>query len=295
MMSVKSIPLKTELNGKEASFIPFFPQMTTCEFTEIPCGSGILSESAFLCGFVLRNTRKEPVEYPIIPDTCTALVFLQTDRHMAGWFCGTSDSLRKLQLEPGDSVAVLRFKPGDTRVPFVGELGGLTNRSLSLTDGFPEGENLLRIMEKDLPMEERALLLTGQLQRTRLQPEAVQLLHHCMDLIIRAHGNIRISEVAGNTGFSERYIGKVFERMIGLSPKLYSEMIRMQYAVRQIRNREEQKSLLELSMDCGYFDHAHMNREFNKFLKCSAGNLRKKGFTVIDMNRIEPYIQRSED
>ena len=47
MMSVKSIPLKTELNGKEASFIPFFPQMTTCEFTEIPCGSGILSESAF--------------------------------------------------------------------------------------------------------------------------------------------------------------------------------------------------------------------------------------------------------
>lgn len=290
MMSVKSIPLQTELTGKEASFIPFLPQMTTCEFTEIPCGSAVLPESAFLCGFVLRNIRKEPVEYPIIPDTCTALVFQQTDRHMAGWFCGTLDSIRKLRLEPDDSVAVLRFKPGDTRVPFVGELGRLVNRTLSLTDDLPEGENLLRIMGADLPVERRVFLLTEELRRTRLQPEAVQLLHYCMDLIIGAHGNIRISEMAEDTGFSERYIGKMFERMIGLSPKLYSEMIRMQYAVRQIRDKEEQKSLLELSMDCGYFDHAHMNREFNKFLKCSAGNLRKKGFAVIDMDHIEPYI-----
>ena len=126
MMSVKSIPLKTELNRKEASFIPFLPQMTTCEFTEIPCGSGILSESAFLCGFVLRNTRKEPVEYPIIPDTCTALVFLQTDRHMAGWFCGTSDSLRKhiLYWSPRGETFENRYTPGGNSKSHVHQIVG---------------------------------------------------------------------------------------------------------------------------------------------------------------------------
>ena len=293
MTLLTTILQDSELTGIETAYVPFLPQMSVCDLAEIPLESGSAPAEVFLCGFTLRNTTDEAFDYPILPDTCSSLVFRQAGRRMEGWFCGTADCLRKLRLKQGERFTVLRFRPGNSRVPFIGDLSAVTNRALRLGSDYPEGAGLLEIMEQDLSDEEKVRLLTEALQETRLQKESVQLFRYCTGLIIRTNGSIRISELAANTGFSERYIGKLFERMTGLSPKLYSETIRMQHAVRRIRNREEQKSLLELSMDCGYFDHAHMNREFNKFLKCSAGNLRRKGFAVIDRDLIEPYVDRT--
>ena len=71
---------------------------------------------------------------------------------------------------------------------------------------------------------------------------------------------------------------------------LQAEIIRLQRSLRMIFDPENKSSLLEIAMDNGYFDHAHMNRAYNRYLNCSSGALRRSGFSIIDYNKVESLI-----
>ena len=40
---------------------------------------------------------------------------------------------------------------------------------------------------------------------------------------MQTQGNIKVEELAEESGFTARHIGKMFERCVGISPKLYSQ------------------------------------------------------------------------
>jgi len=79
-----------------------------------------------------------------------------------------------------------------------------------------------------------------------------------------SHGRAPIRELADEVGWSHRRLIQRFRDQIGLTPKLLARVIRFDRAVRQLRVATTD-SLAELAFDCGYFDQAHMNREFREF------------------------------
>ena len=98
-----------------------------------------------------------------------------------------------------------------------------------------------------------------------------------------------IETLAKETGFTARYIGKVFERCVGISPKLYSQIIRLQVSMKRIIENDDDR-LVDIAVSCGFFDHAHMNRVYKKLIRCSSGEFRKNLLNKLDYDQIEGYI-----
>jgi AraC-like DNA-binding protein len=91
--------------------------------------------------------------------------------------------------------------------------------------------------------------------------------------LLREGGTVRVSELAAGTGWSERHLTSRFRTEIGLAPKAAARVIRFDRArkrlVRRLTDDTERAYLLaDLAADCGYFDQAHLAREFRALAGC---------------------------
>ncbi|WP_398358623.1 helix-turn-helix domain-containing protein [Sphingobacterium wenxiniae] len=55
-----------------------------------------------------------------------------------------------------------------------------------------------------------------------------------------------------------------FKRFIGLSPKEYSNIIRFRNALNLIKKSNQNRSLLDIAFECGYYDHSHLANEIKR-------------------------------
>lgn len=84
------------------------------------------------------------------------------------------------------------------------------------------------------------------------------------DHIHRNRGIISIHQTARDFGVSQRQLERHFKNMVGVSPKFYSRIIRMQNIVAASEFRES-TALLDLALQFGYYDQSHFVREFTEF------------------------------
>ena len=73
-----------------------------------------------------------------------------------------------------------------------------------------------------------------------------------------------VSAVATEVGWSRRHLDRAFVAEFGLTPKDVARVTRFTHS-RTLMQRRAMLSLAELSAACGYFDQAHMAREWNHF------------------------------
>jgi len=92
--------------------------------------------------------------------------------------------------------------------------------------------------------------------------------------LLREGGALRVSELAAETGWSGRHLTSRFRAEIGLTPKAAARVIRFDRARRLlVRNLAgaaagDSYRLADLAADCGYFDQAHLAREFRALAGC---------------------------
>jgi len=75
-------------------------------------------------------------------------------------------------------------------------------------------------------------------------------------------GMLRIKELAGKLCISQDVFEKRFRRMVGVSPKQFSSIVRMQSVIQSGLKKE---TLAETVFNAGYFDLPHFNKEFKQF------------------------------
>lgn len=73
----------------------------------------------------------------------------------------------------------------------------------------------------------------------------------------------RVADVADSIGRSSRWFAGRFTDQVGLTPKVFSRIRRLQTALRSMQ-REPRLRLASIAASCGYFDQAHMNHEFTR-------------------------------
>lgn len=87
------------------------------------------------------------------------------------------------------------------------------------------------------------------------------------DLIIqdlhKSQGQISIQDLSASHKISQRKMERLFLERVGLSPKLYSRLIRFTYVFKLLNQQSLSKA--EISYLSGYFDQAHFNKEFREF------------------------------
>jgi AraC-like DNA-binding protein len=87
------------------------------------------------------------------------------------------------------------------------------------------------------------------------------------DLLLRSGGAISVSALAEDVGWSQRRLCGRFSTELGLSPKAAARVVRFDRARRLCG--AGQGSLADLAARAGYFDQAHLAREFRAFAGCS--------------------------
>jgi AraC-like DNA-binding protein len=86
-------------------------------------------------------------------------------------------------------------------------------------------------------------------------------LEQALALLHRARGRVTVRALREDTGASERWLERAFDREVGLAPRTLAAVLRVQAA---LRLRSSEPSWARLAAELAYFDQPHLNREFRR-------------------------------
>ena len=141
----------------------------------------------------------------------------------------------------------------------------LSNRVVEAADVLGHDGNLAARLEDAAGWNERFELLDRLILRRvagerRPAPEILW----AWRALGRTGGSVRIGALAEKSGRSRKQLLAGFRTHVGLGPKTVARIMRFNRAVAELR-RSPHPGLAELAADCGYFDQAHLNRDFREF------------------------------
>ena len=229
------------------------------------------------CFWMLEADGPSPASAPerILPDGCVELILNFGER-----FSEHQHNRREIQprhflvgqmsgpilISPNGAVQLLgiRFHPGGTsafvRVPMneltdrIAELGSLSSELerelLSVS------ECLESLTEKIAAVE---AVLIGRLLRRSQDSSAMRLAAS----IVQSAGLISVDRLATEAGISSRQLERRFLREIGVGPKLLGRILRFQQVFRAVERLDAAWAMV--AVECGYYDQAHLIRDFNQF------------------------------
>lgn len=206
-----------------------------------------------------------PRESRILPDGCMDVLFTLGDaphpngRSIAVGAMQTAAMVRSagrvdtvgVRFRPGGAAAFLRLPASeltDTTVALSelwrGEAGELEERLHGAGDG------------------ERVVLLSAALLR-RLgdAPAPHPAAAYACAAIDATDGRVSVRELAAGAGLTARHLERLFAEAVGLSPRMARRVARFRAAVRRLE-REQGVAWTRLALDCGFYDQAHLVRDF---------------------------------
>jgi len=137
----------------------------------------------------------------------------------------------------------------------------LTNQTVPLAEVLPEARELIDRLREQTSWQQRfALVEQALLRRLRDAPEPTREVEWSWHELRRTAGGAGIADLAQEVGWSHRRLIARFREQIGLGPKAVARVLRFDRAVQALRSPA--RGLAEVAYDCGYFDQAHMNRDF---------------------------------
>jgi AraC-like DNA-binding protein len=90
--------------------------------------------------------------------------------------------------------------------------------------------------------------------------------------LVRTGGTASVRALVAETGWSDRHLRARFRAETGLAPKAAARVIRFDRARHTLQRRAaagQPLALADLAARCGYFDQAHLDREFGLIAGCS--------------------------
>jgi AraC-like DNA-binding protein len=87
---------------------------------------------------------------------------------------------------------------------------------------------------------------------------------HAWARLVATRGAAPVEALAEEIGCGRRHLRGRFRRHTGLAPKVFGRILRFQRAAALLADPRG-PSLCEIALDCGYYDQAHLNRDFRAF------------------------------
>ncbi len=268
------------MEGKnKANYMPLIFEEEGLETGRPGFLSGFSPNGAVADAFYIRSLSREEKTVPVIPDSRITLVFRGRDSNVSSYICGVTEEIKKLVISPGECCIFIKFTPGAGSLLLNEPAGSIANRAVPLNGELKRGSHPVS-RAKALMKEPDSGLPPGS---------NIYLIKYCTDRILQERGNIRIEALAAERGVTSRYIGKIFEKYVGTSPKIYSQIIKLRFSMEKILE-ERDRLLVDIATDSGFFDHAHMNRMYKKLIHCSSGDFRRNLFKGLDYSKVDDYI-----
>jgi len=213
----------------------------------------------------------------IFPDGCTDIIFMIDKAKgvsYAGLF-GTITSFIEVVYTENMQMFGIRFKPAGitafTRVPveeFTDKAVDLALVETLFNQSFRE-----TIPEKQTAAEIIAYTNDYLIDRLSCIYQSDMQVIRSVELISRAKGQISLAKVASDVCLCQRHFERRFKSTIGISPKMFAKISRFKHALRCLKSTPY-KDLLTVAVECGYYDHSHLIKEFKTFSGDAPTDLR---------------------
>lgn len=127
----------------------------------------------------------------------------------------------------------------------------------------PDWAGRFAVLEEFLARRVRAAQAPG---RPVPRPEV----SYAWDRLQQSYGTVSVADLAAETGWSARHLGEQFRAETGLSPKAGARVVRFDRARRRMMRQAAggRVVLAELAAECGYYDQAHLARDFRDLAGC---------------------------
>jgi len=287
------IALDNSLNICQHTPILFGTQPFIAQHRVFPADFAL--NNLLLDSYQIDNTRQEAFNLPILPDGCINIFFLFEQQKQHAFILGPTTFSRKIFISPKASLFAMRLQPGCSDWLGITPATDLGWEIFPLHLYLKNTDQLLMSLKHAESFHERILFAVHSFNSNKAAVyRRIPLLAHCIHTINKEHGNLKINNLAKQLGCCTRYLDMIFRRHVGLSTKNYCDISRMQHALQNILERPELQ-LCEIALDCGFFDQAHMNRNFKKFTGTTASSFRKPyniaegklGCTVLNLTDME--------
>ena len=161
----------------------------------------------------------------------------------------------------------VRLSPG-TRPGLLGmDLSELKEQNLTDADDFVRDRSLLERIIASQNFDDQCRIFTESFCRFQIEyrdSSQQNLFYFLQNLIIVSGGTVSVAQMAEQSGYSERYIKKIFTQKAAIGPKLFSRIIRFQNLIDQINRNvlTHKKTDFSRCAAClGFSDQPHMIRE----------------------------------
>lgn len=214
----------------------------------------------------------------IYPDGAMALV-MHLDKPSASFFIdGETVDIRvpflagpysrSFQIDPSRSTAVIgvAFRPGAAGALFPVAAHEVHNIDIALGDlCAAEADRLLNEVCSATGEDERFRVLERYLSRKLANAAPVHpAVGYGVEQLSR-EGVVRgIRRIQADTGLSHTRFIQLFREHVGLTPKLFCRVRRFRNVVSRLE-KGMPVNWAQLAVDCGYFDQAHLIRDFRAF------------------------------
>lgn len=215
---------------------------------------------------------QEPHAAETLPFPCANIVVSSTHVDVFGISSGKFTTM----LEGKGQVFGVKFTPGGL-YPFMQQpMNGLTDRSLPFGALFSGHDGALQRM---LNAGDSAGLI-GKMEKLFLAhkppPDStVTLVNQIVDRIAEDRAMIRVNAVADAFGMSERTLQRLFRQYVGVSPKWTIRCYRLHQAASEAASNDA-VDWSALALELGYFDQAHLIRDFKATVGSSPGQYARQ-------------------
>ncbi|BHH85565.1 helix-turn-helix domain-containing protein [Desulforhopalus sp. 52FAK] len=221
------------------------------------------------------------IEFPIYPHghLCISVNFQigHTGVYLFGLNRGTWNGV----LTKKEFVFGGAFTIGDIFTLFAIPGVELTDKIINLGDIWPSrSQQLIEQIAEASTMMERAIVLEAffrglvqsERQRSRLVSRVIDQLYE--------NPVVSVQDLAETHGVSRRQLSRLFAQHVGISPKNFSNILRLTQVKRMLQLHPG-LDLSELSFKLGFYDQAHFNREFKRYYKTTPTSFIKNGLDLL--------------
>ena len=218
----------------------------------------------------------------IFPDGCVDIIFTFGDkptREGLKPFCpyvvGTITSFIEVEYTGKVQMFGIRFSPvgitAFTRIP----INEFTNRQVdvNLLETLFDKQFHNILPEKHTLKDKIQYIDNYLLSKLHLAFDIDKLIVYSVSLIKSTHGLLSPSKVAEEICLCQRHFERKFKLAVGISPKTFSKIIRFKYALHHLKTNRN-LGLDTLAINCGYYDYAHLIKDFKYFTGESPSNFR---------------------
>lgn len=202
----------------------------------------------------------------VVPLVQSELPFLpQTGLAKGGFLVyGLMEEVIKIPAPPAYGMIIIVLQPYALSILTGLSAKKLKNKIFRFSELFNcSPESLQVAIKHEKNVSDILILLEDYFRKISIQVTPnYRLLQESLFKMQQSKGKIKINELTPHLPISERHLERHFDFYIGISPKKFNGILRINHFLKLLRAPNQQFSPIQAAVEAGFYDQAHLNNAF---------------------------------